>query len=53
MSNEISDENFDFLDEDYGSDEERDRTLEPTFRELLTLKLLREAVESQLWLISL
>ncbi|MEM8640385.1 MAG: type I-D CRISPR-associated protein Cas10d/Csc3 [Cyanobacteria bacterium P01_G01_bin.54] len=44
-------ENFEFddtwLNEDFGLDEESDRTVEPTTKELLTLKLLREAIQSQ------
>ncbi|WP_017326896.1 type I-D CRISPR-associated protein Cas10d/Csc3 [Synechococcus sp. PCC 7336] len=47
MLNEISDEGLGFLDSDYGFDEESDRTIEPTARELLTLKLLREAIQTQ------
>jgi CRISPR-associated protein Csc3 len=42
MSNE-----FDFLDSDFGFDEESDRTFEPAQRELLTLKLLRDAIQAQ------
>lgn len=38
---------LDWLDEDLGFDGKGDRTIEPTQRELLTLKLLREAVRSQ------
>jgi CRISPR-associated protein Csc3 len=38
---------FDFLDGDFGFDEESDRTLIPAQRELLTLKLLREAIQAQ------
>ncbi len=38
---------FDFLEADFGFDEESDRTLSSTQRELLTLKLLREAIRSQ------
>ena len=37
----------DFLEGDFGFEEESDRTLEPTQRELLTLKLLREAIQAQ------
>ncbi|MCU0527494.1 MAG: type I-D CRISPR-associated protein Cas10d/Csc3 [Elainella sp. Prado103] len=41
-------DNFDFLDDDFGLDEALpDRTIETAERELLTLKLLREAIRSQ------
>jgi len=40
-------EDFDFLEDDFGFDEQSDRTLAPAQRELLTLKLLREAIQSQ------
>ncbi len=36
-----------WLEEDFGFDEESDRTVEPAARELLTLKLLREAIQGQ------
>lgn len=36
-----------WLDGDFGFDEESDRTVEPVARELLTLKLLREAIQTQ------
>ncbi|MBE9078965.1 type I-D CRISPR-associated protein Cas10d/Csc3 [Romeria aff. gracilis LEGE 07310] len=36
-----------WLEADYGLDEESDRTVEPAARELLTLKLLREAIQAQ------
>jgi CRISPR-associated protein Csc3 len=39
--------NDDFLEGDFGFDEESDRILPATQRELLTLKLLREAIQSQ------
>ncbi len=42
-----NDDNFDFLDDDYGFDEDGDRTVEPATRELLTLKLLREGIQVQ------
>ncbi|NJR50847.1 MAG: type I-D CRISPR-associated protein Cas10d/Csc3 [Leptolyngbyaceae cyanobacterium CSU_1_3] len=42
MSNEV-----DFLEGDFGFDEDSDRTLTSTQRELLTLKLLREAIQLQ------
>ena len=42
-----NDDDFDFLDDDYGFGEASDRTLEPAARELLTLKLLREAIQAQ------
>jgi len=38
---------FDFLDENLGLEEESVRTLEPRTRELLTLKLLQEAIQAQ------
>ncbi|MGA7933245.1 MAG: type I-D CRISPR-associated protein Cas10d/Csc3, partial [Kovacikia sp.] len=39
---------FDFLEGDFGfEEEESNHTLEPVQRELLTLKLLREAIQSQ------
>jgi CRISPR-associated protein Csc3 len=46
------DSEFEELDEswmegDFGFDEESDRTVEPATRELLTLKLLREAIQAQ------
>ncbi len=40
-------EQLDWLDEDFGFDSESDRTIEPAQRELLTLKLLREAIHAQ------
>jgi len=40
-------DDFDFLEGSFGFDEKSDRTLEPVQRELLTLKLLREAIQSQ------
>ncbi|MEX0269382.1 type I-D CRISPR-associated protein Cas10d/Csc3 [Leptolyngbyaceae cyanobacterium UHCC 1019] len=40
-------DDFDFLEGDFGFDEESDRALNSTQRELLTLKLLREAIQSQ------
>ena len=40
-------DDFDFLEGDSGFDEESDRTLTSIQRELLTLKLLREAIQSQ------
>lgn len=39
--------NDDLLEGDFGFDEESDRSLPATPRELLTLKLLREAIQSQ------
>ncbi|MEM7769828.1 MAG: type I-D CRISPR-associated protein Cas10d/Csc3 [Cyanobacteria bacterium P01_A01_bin.37] len=36
-----------WLEGDFGLDEESDRTVEPAARELLTLKLLREAIQAQ------
>ncbi len=36
-----------WLEEDLGFDEQSDRTVEPATRELLTLKLLREAIQTQ------
>ena len=38
---------FDFLESSFGFEEESDRTFTSTQRELLTLKLLREAIQSQ------
>lgn len=46
MTNPMNDD-FNFLDGDFGFDKESDRTLAPAQRELLTLKLLREAIQSQ------
>lgn len=40
-------DNFDFLNDDFGFDAESDRTIEPAAQELLTLKLLREAIQAQ------
>jgi CRISPR-associated protein Csc3 len=40
-------EDFDFLEGDFGFDEQSARTLAPAQRELLTLKLLREAIQSE------
>lgn len=40
-------DDFDFLDNDFGFEAESDRTLTSDQRELLTLKLLREAIQSQ------
>jgi CRISPR-associated protein Csc3 len=42
----MNNDDFDFLEGDFGLEEEADRTLE-TPTELLTLKLLREAIQSQ------
>jgi CRISPR-associated protein Csc3 len=36
-----------WLEGDFGLDQESDRTVEPAARELLTLKLLREAIQAQ------
>lgn len=36
-----------WLEDDFGLDEESDRMIEPVARELLTLKLLREAIQAQ------
>lgn len=47
MIQNLHDDDYDFLDEDYGLDAEGDRTVEPAARELLTLKLLREAIQAQ------
>ncbi|UZQ53086.1 type I-D CRISPR-associated protein Cas10d/Csc3 [Trichothermofontia sichuanensis B231] len=47
MTPSDDDNNFDFLDDDYGFDESGDRTVEPAARELLTLKLLRQAIQAQ------
>lgn len=43
----LTNEDFGFLNGDFGFDEESDRSLETSQRELLTLKLLREAIRSQ------
>jgi CRISPR-associated protein Csc3 len=41
-------DDFDFLDGDFGFDSDSsERTIEPANRELLTLKLLREAIQAQ------
>lgn len=41
-------DDFDFLNDDFGFDGDSvDRTIEPATRELLTLKLLREAIQAQ------
>jgi CRISPR-associated protein Csc3 len=45
-SNKIVNDNFDFFEEDFGFGEESDRTLSSN-RELLTLKLLRDAIQAQ------
>jgi CRISPR-associated protein Csc3 len=47
MTQSPDDNDFDFLDDDYGFDAVTDRTVEPTAHELLTLKLLREAIQAQ------
>jgi CRISPR-associated protein Csc3 len=44
---ELSSNEEDWESNDFGFDEESDRTLIPAQRELLTLKLLREAIRSQ------
>ncbi|EKV02086.1 CRISPR-associated protein Csc3 [Leptolyngbya sp. PCC 7375] len=46
---EINTDTFDtsFLEGDFGAEEESNRTLEPTAKELLTLKLLQEAIQTQ------
>jgi CRISPR-associated protein Csc3 len=44
MEDEQSDN---WLEDEFGFDEPTDRTIEPTQRELLTLKLLREAIQAQ------
>ena len=43
----LEDNDRDWLEDDFGFDEPNDRTIESTERELLTLKLLREAIQSQ------
>lgn len=43
----LDDNDFDCLDNEFGFDEPTDRTIEPAQRELLTLKLLREAIQAQ------
>jgi CRISPR-associated protein Csc3 len=40
-------DDFDFLSDDFGFEEESDRTIDASQRELLTLKLLREAIHAQ------
>jgi len=40
-------DDFDWLEGDFGFDGDGDRTIEPVPRELLTLKLLREAIQAQ------
>jgi CRISPR-associated protein Csc3 len=44
---ELDDLDDSWLEGDFGFDEENDRTVEPAARELLTLKLLREAIQAQ------
>jgi CRISPR-associated protein Csc3 len=44
---EVATDSDDWLTEDLGETEESDRTIESASRELLTLKLLREAIRSQ------
>ncbi len=47
MSNNLNDDNLDWLDDDIGDEQSSNRTIEPTQRELLTLKLLRSAIHTQ------
>jgi len=47
MTNNPDNENLDWLEGDFGFDNPGDRTIEPAQRELLTLKLLREAIQAQ------
>lgn len=52
LDTQNEDSEFEELDDswlkgDFGLDEESDRTVEPVARELLTLKLLREAIQAQ------
>jgi CRISPR-associated protein Csc3 len=52
LDNQNEESEFDELDDswlegDFGFDKESDRTIEPAARELLTLKLLREAIQTQ------
>ncbi|NJM66013.1 MAG: type I-D CRISPR-associated protein Cas10d/Csc3 [Acaryochloris sp. RU_4_1] len=44
---ELTEDDYSWLEGDFGLEEDSDRTLEPSVRELLTLKLLREAIQSQ------
>lgn len=44
---EFDEDNNAWLEPDYGFDQASDRTLEPASRELLTLKLLREAIAAK------
>lgn len=44
---QLSESDDDWLSGDFGFEETSDRTFEPPARELLTLKLLREAIQSQ------
>jgi CRISPR-associated protein Csc3 len=43
----MTDDNLDWLEDDFGLEEESNRTIEPVAGELLTLKLLREAIQVQ------
>ena len=47
MTQPDSGDRFDFLGDDYGLEEPSDRTLEPAAPELLTLKLLQEAIQAK------
>ena len=47
MSNSLNDENLNWLDEDIGDEQSSDRTVDSSQRELLTLKLLRSAIQTQ------
>lgn len=44
---ELEESDTSWLDDDFGLDQDSDRTIEPAARELLTLKLLREAIQAQ------
>jgi len=47
MTKNSDNDDFNWLNEDFGFDGDSDRTIETTQRELLTLKLLREAIKTQ------
>lgn len=47
MTKNPDNDDFNWLNDDFGFDGDSDRTIETTQRELLTLKLLREAIKGQ------
>ncbi|NEP19929.1 MAG: type I-D CRISPR-associated protein Cas10d/Csc3, partial [Leptolyngbya sp. SIO4C1] len=47
MTPNLNDDSFDFLDKDFGFDQVSTPTVEAATQELLTLKLLREAIQTQ------